>query len=176
MGPLQAALLAEGVGHVSGLDALPLAPHQFVMQFPHLVVSSRAERPYVEAACLRAGYTIIAWADAAKVRAGRSADLVIIRSEGGKISERRGVTNGAAEPEKAWFDLARGSRDRVLPMAPFELGGYLSALLEHGVINERRLRRMIVDAHWWPTLGPAIDPLQAPDGDFARDLAEGRFG
>lgn len=168
-------LEAFGVGHVSGLDALPGAPQQFFLQAPHLVVVDPGSRDALRLHLAQLGYTVAASPLAFQVEVPSLSSLVLVRTESALVSHRQGVHAYSASPEKAWFDLAREVAEERFPMSAYEVGQLLAALLDRGALSAPRLRRLPLMRRWWKRFGPALDPaLRSPAGDqFSAALAAG---
>jgi DNA-binding Lrp family transcriptional regulator len=164
----------SGDAHLTGLDILGWRLHQHVTDLPRLVcVDPLADRDAV-AALTAAGFDVANEAradDVARARA-RTNGLVLIRRESALISQRRGVVDARAKPEKAWFDLLRAIVQHSYPVAPFEAGRLLGICMRDQVIDVEALERLIRNAGWNRRLGSLFNTGPA-ENDLVSALRAG---
>jgi hypothetical protein len=151
----------QGDAHLTGLDILGWRIHQHVTGLPHLICADPLAQREVTEALTSAGFDVANEAHYEVGTHARAGDLALIRRESALISQRRGVVDARAKPEKAWFDLVRAIDQHRYPIAPFEAGRILGICLRDQIIDLVALERLIRNAGWARRLsalfGGAVD-------------------
>lgn len=125
-------------GHLTGFDLLGAYAHQFVFEYPHIVIAEPSSYDDAELELSRSGFVAVAAGPAASGTAAETSRLVLLRRQ--PDAERRfGVRRYLAPVEKAWVDLLRETLKSRLPFQFMELGRILRNM-EDGGADMRRLR------------------------------------
>jgi hypothetical protein len=124
-------------GHLSGFDLLGAYAHQFVFEYPHIVLVEPSSYDSAAMELVRGGFVVVAAGPAAVRTSADTSRLVLLRPQP-DAEKRFGVRRHIAPVEKAWVDLLRETLKSRLPFQFLELGRILRNLDDRGA-DRRRL-------------------------------------
>ncbi len=161
--------------HLTGPDLLRGLEHQISLRsVPHLVYADKQVLQEVAHQLSRAGFIVVTPEVLRDVTTQDFDRVVVLRAQAAGLQQRLRVTNFLASPEKAWLDLLREARRRVLPVSPYDTGRMLAAGLLLSNLDAVALEKVAKQSGWWKQVAPVLRRAPVPTNDsFLCSVAAG---